>query len=960
MPRGHNPGDSAGSVEADDRTDTFSAEAGSVAPNLTRVDTIGIAASILPRGTLLGRFVVLDVIGSGGMGVVYVAYDPELDRKVALKLIRLDLRADRGRSESRLLREAQALARLSHPNVITVYDVGLLEVRLFLAMEYVPGLALDAWLAAAPRRRGEILRVFLEAGRGLAAAHGAGLVHRDFKPGNVLVGDDGRVVVLDFGLARSAEAGPHQEGEVVTVESLAGSGDLRGQPLTRAGARPGTPAYMAPEQRRGEAVGPAADQYSFSLALSEALAAAGARPHRGLQRALARGLADDPAMRFPALSPLLREIDRGLHLSRRRALQAGAVAALFLLPGLGVWMRDSAAARQALCGGSADRLHGVWDDSMRSSVRVAFLATGAPLAPSAWQSTEQALDRYVGDWVAMRTEACQATRLRGEQSEELMDRRMACLEQRRREISAFVDLLSRADGELVGRAAEAAHDLPSLSACADASALMAPFREPEEPAARKRIATIRGALARAEALRQTGSYSSGLEVARQASRQSEGLGFWPLIAEASLVQGKIEERAARPEEAAATLHGALLAAEAGRHDRVAVEAFARLARVVGYQQARREEGHRYARQGLALVAHLDQREVLEATLADHQGTLYLHQGDFATALERHRHALALGVRALGAEHVRVANTLTRIGNVLSEQGDLDGALRHYRRAEAIKEKLLGSDHPEVAQNLDTVGGVLYRRGSYREALALHQRALKIGERILGPDHTQVAMTLDHLGNAYSGLGHDAEALASHRRAMAIFEKALGPNHPNVAFALNNVGVKLLDLGEPVAASMFFRRALAIQEAAYGGNHSWVAHTVLNLGEAERLQGHHRLALSHFRRALAVWERSLGPDHYLVGYALTGQGEAWLGLSAPARAVPSLERALPLLQNRELDPILAETRFALAQALAALQRDPARVRQLVAAARDAYVAVGPRGRKPLAAIDAWLARPVQSP
>jgi serine/threonine protein kinase len=229
--------------------------------------------------------------------------------------------------------------------------VGLLEVRLFLAMEYVPGLSLDAWLAAAPRRRAEILRVFLEAGRGLAAAHGAGLVHRDFKPGNVLVGGDGRVVVLDFGLARAAESGP-EEGEVLTVEEVAAGAGGR-QALTRTGARLGTPAYMAPEQRRGETVGPAADQYSFSLALSAALSAAGTRPHRGLQRALARGLAEVPATRFPSLSPLLREIERGLHLTRRRALQAGVTAALFLLPGIGIWLHDETAARQALCGGSA-------------------------------------------------------------------------------------------------------------------------------------------------------------------------------------------------------------------------------------------------------------------------------------------------------------------------------------------------------------------------------------------------------------------------------------------------------------------------------------------------------------------------------------------------------------------------------------------------------------------------------
>jgi tetratricopeptide (TPR) repeat protein len=787
-------------------------------------------------------------------------------------------------------------------------------------------------------------------------------VHRDFKPGNVLVGDGGRVAVLDFGLARAAEPEPGGEGEIVSFEALAARpGEAIPPSLTQTGTRLGTPAYMAPEQRRGETVGPAADQYAFCLALSRALAAAGHRVHRGLQRALARGLADDPAARFPALAPLLREIDRGLHLTRRRALQAGAVGALLLLPGLGVLLRDAAATRQALCSGSQERLRGIWDGSRRGVVRTAFLATGAPFAAAAWKSTEESLDRYTAEWAAMRTEACEATRLRGEQSAELMDRRMACLEERRRELAAFAGILSRADRGLVGRAAEAAQDLPPLSACADASALMAPFREPEEPAARRRIAAVRGSLARARALRRTGAYAEGLAAARQASRQAEDLAFWPLAAEALLLQGEIEERAARPEEAAATLHRALLAAEAGRHDRVAVEAFARLVRVVGYQQARHEEGHRYARQGLALLGHLDRRETLEATLADHQGTLYLHQGKFAAALERHRHALALRLKVLGPGHVQVANTLTRIGNVLTQQGDLEGALRHYRRALAVKEKLLGPHHPDVAQSLDAVGGLLYRRAAYGEALALHRRALAIGERALGADHTQVATTLSHLGNAYSGFGRDEEALASHRRAVAIFERALGPSHPNVAFALNNVGVKLLDRGEPAAAAAVFRRALAIQEAAYGSDHPWVAQALFSLGGAEHGQGLYGPALAHRRRALAIWEKTLGPDHFLTGYGASGLGQALLGIASPAEARPHLERALVLFSREKLDPVVvAETRFALARALAMLRREPARARRLAADARAALAAAGPPGRRKLAEIDAWLARQVQTP
>src|SRR5690349_17448959 len=191
-------------------------------------------------GDTVGRFVVLQRLGEGGMGVVYTAYDPELDRKVAIKLLKS---AEEG--HARLLREAQAMARLQHPNVIAVHDVGTLPGnRVFVAMELVAGATLRGWLKAAPRAWREVIAIMRQAGVGLAAAHDAGLVHRDFKPDNVLVGDDGRVRVMDFGLARLGAADP---------ELSSGSHDTGplSTPLTMAGTVVGTPAYMAPELFKG-------------------------------------------------------------------------------------------------------------------------------------------------------------------------------------------------------------------------------------------------------------------------------------------------------------------------------------------------------------------------------------------------------------------------------------------------------------------------------------------------------------------------------------------------------------------------------------------------------------------------------------------------------------------------------------------------------------------------------------
>ncbi|MDQ3297575.1 MAG: protein kinase, partial [Myxococcota bacterium] len=230
------------------------------------VTSIGAASTItqaaaealrLP-GAQLGRYSVLASLGAGGMGVVYAAYDPELDRKIAVKVLR------HARAGDQLRDEARAIAKLAHPNVVAVHDVGRADGDVFIAMEHVDGVTVRDWLRT-PHRVPEILHVFEQAGAGLAAAHRAGLVHRDVKPSNIMIGNDGRVRVLDFGLAL-ADLEP---GTIV-----------------------GTPAYMAPEQQRGEAVDPRADQYAFCVALWEAVA--GRRPEAGGRRPEPGGRRPDP------------------------------------------------------------------------------------------------------------------------------------------------------------------------------------------------------------------------------------------------------------------------------------------------------------------------------------------------------------------------------------------------------------------------------------------------------------------------------------------------------------------------------------------------------------------------------------------------------------------------------------------------------------------------------------------
>ena len=224
----------------------------------TEIDTLperGASRHVLAAGTRVGRYVIRDVIGKGGMGIVYGAEDPDLHREVAIKVLRHDFARTQPDAARRIVREAQAMAKISHPNVVTVFDVGTFDDRVFIAMERVRGGNLRSWIAKQDSI-GAIVDAFLEAGRGLVAAHDAGVVHRDFKPDNVLVGNDGRVRVTDFGLALD------EASDRLSDLDLVASGSM---PIA------GTPAYMAPEQYSGANLDPRTDQFSFCVALYEAL-----------------------------------------------------------------------------------------------------------------------------------------------------------------------------------------------------------------------------------------------------------------------------------------------------------------------------------------------------------------------------------------------------------------------------------------------------------------------------------------------------------------------------------------------------------------------------------------------------------------------------------------------------------------------------------------------------------------
>ncbi|MCH9682947.1 MAG: serine/threonine protein kinase, partial [Deltaproteobacteria bacterium] len=377
------------------------------------------------RGTQIQRYVVIDRIDGGGMGDVFIAYDPQLDRRLAVKVLRDQPGVREDFDHERLRREGQALAQLSHPNVVTIYDVGEWNERTFIAMELVDGTHLGQWLRRRPRTQSEILAVFVAAGRGLAAAHAADIIHRDFKPSNVVVEEGGRVIVLDFGLAMAGTEGRPLPGSGPTKEP-----SLHDDPLTETGRTVGTPPYMAPEQHRGKALDARTDQFSYCVSLYEALV--GQRPFPGhdvstlvkaklgrhlpplpepspippwLRPIITRGLSPNPSERYPSMDALLHELDRGRDDPTPRRRRVLLTAAATTVVGLGAWW---AWPQPVVCDNGRDRVGEVWDSTKAQQMQGAFAQTDIAYAQEMFERTTERLDAYATDWADHHRETCRA------------------------------------------------------------------------------------------------------------------------------------------------------------------------------------------------------------------------------------------------------------------------------------------------------------------------------------------------------------------------------------------------------------------------------------------------------------------------------------------------------------------------------------------------------------------------
>ena len=972
--------------------------------------TVRSGASLLRKGALVGRYVALELLGAGGMGVVYSAYDPDLDRRIALKLLRPEKLAGVGADyrRARILREAQAMARLSHAAVVPVYDVGTVGEQIYIAMELIEGGTLADWLGGEPRSWREITRVLCRAGEGLAAAHAVGVVHRDFKPYNVLVGRRGEVRVTDFGLARLDVTSGGDEGAAPAPLPVPVPQDAPVQgSLTQPGAVVGSPGYMAPEQMEGRAVDARSDQFSFCVTAWQSLygelpysgrtlaelheavmrgqlrpAPAGTRVPAWLRRTLLRGLAAKPGERYPSMAALLHALSRDPAHLRRRFLSLLGVVALTAALALG-WRAKVTAAVRA-CGGSSARLAGIWDAPRKRAVRDAFTASGIPCAATAFATTQKAIDTWTAAWVAMRTEACESTSVRHEQSPELLDLRMSCLDDRLRDLSAKVELFTHADKEVVKKSPG---QLDDLAACADARALRSGVRPPKDAQVREKVAEVRGRLASAQALYDVDKYAEGLALAQPILEQAKAIGYRPLEAEAGLLTGALQYLLDQAALAATTLREAAVAAEAGGADALVARNQIALARALSVPHpGQAEEAIAWA--AAALERAGDDR-LLSAWLEDARGWVLLKQSNPQAALSHDEAAVALASSGGPANLPVLMHALRALGSTLVVLGRQADARVIYQRTLTLDAQSLGPGHPDLADDEDRVG-TTFVVSDLHQARIHYERAVQIAERSLGPENLDVAWyqvdlawactqlddfasaepilqralrTAEHLAGPESAAAKRAveglAVLAKHKgdftaarkwgeRALAIAVKLTGPDSLDVARDQNNLGAAFLADLRPAEARPRLEAALAIWTHHLGPHHLYLAFALDNLGKASLLDQRYAEAAALFQRALDANHED--PETHASEF--TGIGCAQLGLGKTVEAADSLTRALALRTGDDRAE-LATTQFALARAL--WSKDRARAEALAVQARDGFRETGLRSAVDLRGVEAWLAR-----
>ncbi len=909
------------------------------------------------RGEKLGRYVVLGRLGVGGMGVVLSAYDTTLDRRVALKLLHEHTSND-PENHARLLREAQALAKLSHPHVVSVYDVGELRGRVFISMEFIGGPNLRQWLSLEQRTVANILAVFRGAGKGLLAAHDAGIVHRDFKPDNVLIGADGEAHVTDFGLALEAN--------VPLPDSARGSSSHSASArLTQTGAIMGTPAYMPIEQHAGLPTDHRSDQFSFCVSLFEALHGvrpfAGANAHelclsigrsklparpstvpRYIRRALVRGLAPKAEDRFPSMRALLRALAPPTRSSRTWIVAGlGGLA----LGGALVGLSDPA---PVPCASASNRIAKIYGPEARRRIQSSFTATGLPSAKKSFDAATETLDAFARRWASSAESACVATD-RGEQSGQMLDLRMLCLDRGLLALSATLEILTAVEPDEVRESARITSGLPDLALCDDLVALPKHAILPNTPEQAAEIETLLPVLERLRALVIADRFEEAqalLEVHTEALDRST----YPLVQTLYLTwHGRLlfDLRDARAPVVLEQAH--LLALEHGLDVQASRAATALGSWYTGTNDLAIAFRWYAAAKALAHAAGSDR---LEAIAAASSSGAYSQAGRHEEAVAQARLALALTEDDETYEPSARAELLLTLASALRDQGDLDASEEPLREARRLVSQLNEAD--SVLATIESqLAEIATARSDYDGARVHAEEALRLTELIFGQDSLRHAAALLNTAVALKELGMLDEALQRSTDALAIFEDF--PAYPlGRATALVNIASYLRLAGE---AAQFRQRVdqLTAQIRKDSLEDTGVHSLMLQLRSALNLaDGDIELAREHATEAVEVADALFGDVHPRSADARMALAEVELEAGDPTKARVLVEQALKTDLTNFSDK--GRSSFLLARALweaeGASAADRVRAIDTARSALEHYEK-SPANTRALAEVRAWI-------
>lgn len=835
-------------------------------------------SSSAPRRTedVVGRYRVLDELGRGGMGVVVRAHDPKLRREVALKIMRVDRLGTSG--QARMIREARAMARLSHPNVVTVHDVELDGPDgVVVVMEYVDGQTLHEWLWSERRSWSSIVSSFVAAGQGLAAAHAAGLLHRDFKPSNVLVGADGRVRVADFGLARAPaedSASRSQPGPTPDRASAGGaSANTSGAQLTTCGTLLGTPDFMAPELLRGEEASERSDQYAFCVSLWWALAgsppfAAGGEPDdkdtgppgwsserpvpRRIVAALQRGLQADPGQRWPSMPALLHVLSestrhRGRWIVAGGMLMLGAIGTLALVRG--------PATSEPRCDGN-EQIASSWGPQRRDTVRRNLQGASVPYADRAWSRAEARLDQFSARWGSMYEQACEAT---VDPSGAIIDVEpvpvLRCLQRSRAELEATVTRLAEPSApEHVGTMLDG---LPDLDRCRSAEITTAPpAPEADETEA---VEALHRRLAQIQSLRLAGQYDKALEALEQAEANADTLRYGPIRTMVWKERGELMSAMGRyPEATEAYAQTQEHGVRWEQWSEVAAATRGRLY-VVGTRLGRPQEATLLADLARGFAARTNDQGDLALTLSA-IGQVQRNLGEFEVA-EQHQHeAIALWTELHGEDDENTARMRTELAIALAQQGHYAPAEEQMQAVLEIRTRMWGDRHPLVASSRTNLASVLMMAGRRQEGQEQQRLALELNRELLSDDHPSLALSYYNVAAGLAHQGRVEESEQHYLRALAIYERAGLGDSVRVAKLRGNLATVYLIGADYEPAEPLLRQAIATLTQALGPEHPSVAWQRRTLGSVLTALGQHEEAEREFTDALRITRAAVGPEH----------------------------------------------------------------------------------------------------